>query len=389
MGLSVRGEHRWFGEGGRVVVLSVESMIVMDKLNSEGLGEQTQSQGRDWLRLLFSVQLRIVSGRSSEAYLLLKDLENQSMPSEIQADFFDLLGFCLTELSQYSAALRAYKKSLDIRTEYGSPIRRTTLGLAFSALRSLCTSEFFAALDIIRSSQIDSDEVLQNVDLEVRMMASDEKCLWDPYVIGVGEYLSPQQLRVWNKALAASLQGDASEALTFARQVQDEAPFSLPVRLFTIKVLEASRQFHESRMTVEDTLADYPESWRAFCWAGRIALKHRDYPEAERYLRKAIDLYAESGEAWYLLGMCLSRLGQMDEALLAFHTALRYLRASGPPLSLRELGIAEGALAGCEIATRRYLRGALRSIRSLMRIARFVRQCWQTFDEIKRCLRKG
>lgn len=351
--------------------------------------DEKHTQERDWLSVLSDAQCRIMHGSSSDAYLLIRDLIGKTMPMEIQVELLDLLGACLTELSRYSSALDAYEKSIHLRSQYGLPYRRTVLGLVFSALRSLQKNKFNIAIDFIEKSNLDVKNILYNIELEVEILASNKKCLWDPYFVGVGEYLSPQQLQVWNDVLIVYRLGEIPKVLSLIQQVRDEQFFSLPVDLFMVKILEESGQFDEAQMTVEEVLSNYPKSWRAFYWAGRLAYNHRDYNRAEELFKEAINLYADSGEAWYLLATSLGRLGMIEEAVQAYLTALPLLKASGPPLSLRELAFAEGGLAGYEISMRRYLRGLTRSFRSLRRIARFVFECQQTLDEIKQRLVRG
>jgi len=124
------------------------------------------------------------------------------------------------------------------------------------------------------------------------------------------------------------LQQDAARSL---RDAVEKGPRDVPARLKLADVLLASGELDASAALYEELLKEHPESPQVHHGAGRVeAVRGRPAAAAERF-RRATELFAGFGAAYYALGLAYRDLGRADDARAALQLYEAH-RMEAPPL---------------------------------------------------------
>lgn len=144
--------------------------------------------------------------------------------------------------------------------------------------------------------------------------------------------------------------------------------------------------YAEGLSACERTLRARPDDSLAHLLAGNLHLLVGNYPEAERYLRRASSLMPESSEAWGYLGMTLHWQGRYENAMVAYRRACQ-LAAGDHKLYFNIALCADSA--GDPVAARDYLamahRLAPRRADILARLA-YVNALLCEFESERQCM---
>jgi protein O-GlcNAc transferase len=125
--------------------------------------------------------------------------------------------------------------------------------------------------------------------------------------------------------------GRNEEAARALRDAVRMRPRDLPARLKLAEVLLARRDVDASAALYEQILSEQPATPQAHLGLGRVEVA-RGRPEAavERF-RRATDLFADFGAAYYALGLAYRDLGRADDARAALQLYQAH-RLDAPPL---------------------------------------------------------
>ncbi len=155
-------------------------------------------------------------------------------------------------------------------------------------------------------------------------------------LIGLGEYAKaiaateraaaadpqdewPQRLR----SIALLETGRRREALRAAREAVRLGP-DVPAALFTLVQAQLSRgRTREAQITVARLAEVAPDRTMTFRALAHIAMRRKDWAEAEAHLRRALALDSESYEAMNDLGLVLQKGGKTREAIDRLHDAVK------------------------------------------------------------------
>lgn len=101
-------------------------------------------------------------------------------------------------------------------------------------------------------------------------------------------------------------------------------PANIPIHHFNalkaVPVLDGKAAYY--RRTVRKKLATEPENPRALYEMGTVEREAGNFAKAKKYFEKAVGLDDGFVEAWQGLGVCCSKLGDVDGAIVAFKKAI-------------------------------------------------------------------
>ncbi len=101
-------------------------------------------------------------------------------------------------------------------------------------------------------------------------------------------------------------------------------PANVPIHHFNalkaVPVLAGKAAYY--RRTVRKKLAAEPENPRAWHEMGTVEREAENFAKAKKYFEKAVELDDRFVEAWQGLGVCCSKLGDVDGAIVAFKKAI-------------------------------------------------------------------
>jgi tetratricopeptide (TPR) repeat protein len=112
------------------------------------------------------------------------------------------------------------------------------------------------------------------------------------------------------------------KALAVYQRMVELDPHRDVAYLGAAKALGKVGQWEEADEMVFGLLKIQPENVEAYTVLGDLALDREDYPAAERWFRKALEIDPDSALAASGLGNCLNRAGRLEEArdlLAAYH----------------------------------------------------------------------
>jgi tetratricopeptide (TPR) repeat protein len=329
----------------------------------------------------------VMLGRGAEALAQLERLDLTKLPVERQANALALKGDALTELSRYAEAHQLYLQAVDLQHEHGELQRETLIKATCSALRVLDVEGFRSLINFLNASA-DGEAILRYLSLETSRMASDEKCAWSFYTLGIASH-KPQWLPEFTAVRQLIANGRWDEALSNLQTLLTGE--CLAVWLQVAELYRSMNQYHQAISVLEKALEHFPDSWRV-SYALGLAWEFISREQAEGYYWRATTLYPGSCEAWLRLGFALANQALFGKAEEAAQKAIRLCTESGFPLSLRERSYAEMLLVLAQAATsmpiysvgfwRRFFRG----VKSLQMTKRFVSTFWDRVKSLRKAI---
>lgn len=143
--------------------------------------------------------------------------------------------------------------------------------------------------------------------------------LWENYL-----ELDPDQAFARANRVLCLLNTDRpEEALTEARRAYGQQPKSAGIAMALLDGLDGNGLTEELEQKAKKFSRDFPRLDSAWAYLGKAALLRGDYKEAERYLRKAINIRPSFYFALRALGESLMRQRKFDQALVWFGRALK------------------------------------------------------------------
>jgi len=329
----------------------------------------------------------VMLGRGAEALAQLERLDLTKLPVERQANALALKGDALTELSRYAEAHQLYLQAVDLQHERGELQRETLIKATCSALRVLDVEGFRSLINFLNASA-DGEAILRYLSLETSRMASDEKCAWSFYTLGIASH-KPQWLPEFTAVRQLIANGRWDEALSILQTLLTGE--CLAVWLQVAELYRSMNQYHQAISVLEKALEHFPDSWRV-SYALGLAWEFISLEQAEGYYWRATTLYPGSCEAWLRLGFALANQALFGKAEEAAWNSIRLCTESGFPLSLRERSYAEMLLVRAQAATsmpiysvgfwRRFFRG----VKSLQMTKRFVSTFWDRVKSLRKAI---
>ncbi len=125
---------------------------------------------------------------------------------------------------------------------------------------------------------------------------------------------APTDTRFWNCELRANLPGYISSTATLAGRRYFDPPDIGYIILRPFQKTEG--------LSISATTALAPEASRHAFKDGIDAMKHKDWKDAEKSLKKAVDIFDRHAEAWYQLGRVYQQREKPKEAHEAFLQAV-------------------------------------------------------------------
>lgn len=178
----------------------------------------------------------------------------------------------------------------------------------------------------------------------------------DPFLAEAKKLQTGLQPRL-DQALQLSNDGHPDEAFDLMAQVLRDHPDSAEAHLTAGKLLIRAKQFPEAEKALRQAITLDPNLVEGHFLLAGAEMMRKDYPAAEYSYLRAIELKPTYGLAHYDLGLCLLQQGNRDRAREAFRQAVRYRPDYAPAqLELGELLLDDGqvkeALPHLEAAVR-------------------------------------
>ncbi len=115
-------------------------------------------------------------------------------------------------------------------------------------------------------------------------------------------------------AVALLLDKNYAEAAKQFQHLLQRYPDNLRVQVGLAECLEGLGEIAEAERLLDEVLAQQPQFGPALSLRGQLAIKNRQWTEAEAYLRQALDSNPLDHRAHYSLTLCLEQMGQEEEA---------------------------------------------------------------------------
>jgi tetratricopeptide (TPR) repeat protein len=145
-----------------------------------------------------------------------------------------------------------------------------------------------------------------------------------------------------------------------------------------VRVLVVQGRLDEALAAVDRELAQKPDDVAALLIKATILLERRENDEAERLLRRAVELRPRSSEALNALARCLHYLGRNEEALATAREAHAYLREGD---NFHQNSAVYLTLVWCLRELRRYPEAVAMAEEGLLRCPDAVLAQWATVVE--------
>jgi tetratricopeptide (TPR) repeat protein len=127
--------------------------------------------------------------------------------------------------------------------------------------------------------------------------------------------LAPKDFRwVYLQAKLYEREGDAPEAIKYFTSARQLRPDYLPVFVNLGNIFLQLNRLDEAEANFRSALEISEHTAAAQYGLGQAALSKRNYPDAVRYLEKALTLSPESNRLHYALAMAYRGLGKLDQA---------------------------------------------------------------------------
>lgn len=337
-----------------------------------------------WRRLLAARALSR-GGRTIESLRLIDETTLNNLSEESRSEALELLGDCFTDLAKYESALAAYTRSLDLH-----PVRDTTYSTVlvknlFASIRCLDAKSFSSSINIVKKLNINNC-IIHCANYEVEFLHTNQRCTWNPYLIGSVAYAPAGMLQILSEAIYQYMQGDLRKSMKLLQFVLQELPHCFPLWYYAAEIYEQLGEWQRAEDDLIQASKCYPNSWRLHYRLGMHSWRCGEYAEAETHLKNALAAYPEAGEAWLLLAGVLRKQGMLQDAIDSYQKAIYFSRLNGVPLSLRDAAFAETGLAGLNLAHGRIIVGSFNALSSFWRLNRFINLCKSRMIKFRRII---
>jgi Flp pilus assembly protein TadD len=107
---------------------------------------------------------------------------------------------------------------------------------------------------------------------------------------------------------------EPKEALSHLHRLHRRAPDDPQVRYWLATLLHSLGGLEQARKVLDEGLASSPDDVNFLLERGLVALDERQFPESERWLRRALSLAPNVPEVHLALSRCLRAAGRAEEA---------------------------------------------------------------------------
>ena len=260
-------------------------------------------------RLAERATLAALYARRSHEALMSAQLWVELRPNSSEAH--EALAAAYMETNGTESALKHFRKVLELAGEQGQP--QAYLRIAATLGRQ---SNRSGALEIMRALVRQNDDkavahyALAHLSVRVSDLDAATQAIDRALVLSPGW----EDAALFKGRVLVSLK-DIPRVMRFHEQYLEQYPRASSVRLSYARLLVDNKQWEKARVQFKRVVADSPKDAEATFTVALLALQGNNADEAEKYLKRTLELQPENDQARLYLGQVAEQRKQYDEAI--------------------------------------------------------------------------